>query len=88
VLVIRRRAGESLLIGEDIEIQILEISPARVKLGILAPDSVQILRKELKLTIEQNVIAARGVTQSGILSLLKRLPDSTDSGLSTISKKP
>ena len=73
MLVIRRRAGESILVGEDIEIQILDLSPTRVKLGIVAPDAVQILRKELMLTAEQNLIAARGVTEKGILSLLRGL---------------
>ena len=47
MLVLRRRAGDSLLIGGDVEVEILEITPTRVKLGILAPDSVTIVRKEV-----------------------------------------
>jgi carbon storage regulator CsrA len=34
MLVISRRAGESILIGEDVEIQVLETGSGRVKLGI------------------------------------------------------
>lgn len=62
MLVIRRRAGESILIGEDIEIQVAEIGAGRVKLGIAAPADVTVLRKEVKLTRDQNLAAARGVS--------------------------
>ena len=62
MLVIRRRAGESILIGEDIEIQVAEIGAGRVKLGIAAPAEVAVLRKEVKLTRDQNLAAARGVS--------------------------
>jgi carbon storage regulator len=57
--VLRRRPGESLLIGGQIEVEILEITPTRVKLGILAPDSVTVVRKEVQLTREQNLNAAK-----------------------------
>ncbi|HSW49803.1 MAG TPA: carbon storage regulator [Bryobacteraceae bacterium] len=73
MLVIRRREGEAILIGEDVEIEILEITPARVKLGIRAPDHVQVLRKELKATREQNLAAARGLTSDGLARLLRML---------------
>jgi carbon storage regulator len=57
MLVIRRRAGESILIGPDIEIEILDAGVNRVKLGILGPRSVQVIRKEMKLTAETNLSA-------------------------------
>lgn len=59
MLVIRRRAGESFLIGEDVEIEILEMSTSQVKLGIRAPREISVLRKEVFLTREQNRAAAR-----------------------------
>ncbi|MGP8243216.1 MAG: carbon storage regulator [Bryobacteraceae bacterium] len=67
----RRRAGESFLIGGEIEVEVLEVSGARVKLGIVAPDSVQIQRKETKLTRDENVSAASGVHRDKIFSLLE-----------------
>ena len=73
MLVIRRRAGESVLVGDDVEIQILELSPTRVKLGIVAPQNVAVLRSEVKLTKEQNLAAAEGVTEGGILALVRSL---------------
>lgn len=58
MLVLTRRPGESLLIGEDIEVKIIESAPDRVKLGITAPNDVRVLRKELQQTIDENRQAA------------------------------
>ena len=51
----KRRAGESFTIGDDIEIEVLEVGGSRVKLGIVAPDSVPIVRKEARVTREENI---------------------------------
>jgi carbon storage regulator len=61
VLVLRRRAGESLLIGNDIEIEFLELTGQTVKVGIKAPKEICILRKELSITRAQNQAAAESV---------------------------
>lgn len=53
MLVLARKKNESILIGEDIEIIVSEISEDRVKLAIRAPKSMKIFRKELLLEIEQ-----------------------------------
>ena len=58
MLVLRRKVGETILIGEDIEIELLEVSSQGAKLGIRAPRTTVILRKELKLTRDQNLAAA------------------------------
>jgi carbon storage regulator len=68
MLVVRRRAGESVLIGDDVEVVVLEAGQNRVKLGIMAPREVLIFRKELELTREQNRAAA--VTDAVSLSRL------------------
>jgi carbon storage regulator len=60
MLVIRRRPGQSILIGEDIEVQVTEVSPTRVKLCIAAPKEVAVMRKEVRLTREANLAAASG----------------------------
>ena len=60
MLVLRRRAGESLFIGDDVEIEVLEVSAQGAKIGIRAPRETIVLRKELKITREQNTHAARG----------------------------
>ncbi|MBV4416563.1 carbon storage regulator CsrA [Clostridium tyrobutyricum] len=60
MLVISRKKGESLLIGDDIEITVSKIEDGTVKLSISAPKSVKILRKELYKEVEmenKNAIA-------------------------------
>jgi|SRR4051812_30648966 carbon storage regulator len=66
MLVMRRRAGESFLIGADVEIQILEIGHNRVRIGVTAPATVPIVRKEVVLTTEENLTAARNASREGI----------------------
>ncbi|HUA87519.1 MAG TPA: carbon storage regulator [Bryobacteraceae bacterium] len=70
MLVIRRRAGEAVLIGDGIEIEILECTHSQVKLGIRAPKQVTVLRKEIHLTGEQNRLAAGPLSAEGIERLL------------------
>lgn len=61
MLVIRRRPGESLFVGDDVEIEVVECGPHKVKLGIRAPRSVAITRSEVRQTSVQNLAAARSV---------------------------
>jgi len=73
VLVMRRRAGESFMIGEHIEIEVLEMTGSRVKLGIVAPEEFVIVRKEARITRDENLTAARKVDPTAITALLHRL---------------
>jgi carbon storage regulator len=73
MLIIRRKPGESILIGGNIEIQIIDVSPSRVKLGIMAPAEVLILRKEIQLAQQQNLAAAGAFSPQAIRSVLSRL---------------
>lgn len=67
MLVITRKKGESILIGEDIEITVVKSDDGAVKLAISAPKNVPILRKELyKEVTEEN---RNSVSMNG--SLLK-----------------
>ena len=47
MLIITRKKGQSLMIGDDIEITVSKLEDGSVKLGINAPKNVNILRKEL-----------------------------------------
>ena len=58
MLILQRKAGESLVIGEDIEISVLSVEAGRVRLAIQAPKSVPILRSELKGAVRANQEAA------------------------------
>jgi carbon storage regulator len=73
MLVLRRRAGESVFIGDDIEIEILAISSQGAKIGIRAPRETVILRKELKLTQQQNEAAAHILAKKDFERALEKL---------------
>jgi len=76
----RRRAGESILIGEDIEIQIMHIGESRIKIGITAPKSVPVTMKEVKLVGQENVAAARLHSVAALRNMLNRLIDGPAAG--------
>lgn len=69
MLIITRKKGESLMIGDDIEITISKIDDGSVKLGINAPKNVSILRKELYEEVENENKQAINVD----ISLLKNI---------------
>ncbi len=64
MLVIRRHPGESIQIGEDVEIVVIDCGQGRVKLGIRAPQEIAVMRSEVKLTREQNLAAAGAMKSS------------------------
>src|SRR5450432_281986 len=68
-----RRAGESFLVGDGVEVEILDARANRVKLGIIAPSSVPIVRKEARITSEENIAAALSAGHEMIATLLKRV---------------
>jgi carbon storage regulator len=84
MLVIRRRLGESVMIGDDVEVTVVEVTGSRVKLGIRAPARVAILRKEIH---SENVAAARGAASPDgvglVLETLRRLPPASAGAHST-----
>ena len=47
MLVLSRRADESLFIGDDIKITVLDIRGGQVRIGITAPDSIKVHREEV-----------------------------------------
>ncbi len=53
MLALARKVNESIMLGNDIEITLLEIKGDQVKLGISAPKSVPIYRKEIYLQIQE-----------------------------------
>jgi carbon storage regulator len=58
MLVMSRREGDAILIGDEIEIVISHIGRSRVKLGIRAPREVSVIAREVKLVRDENLAAA------------------------------
>jgi len=53
MLILSRRANESIMIGDSIEISIVDIKGDQVKLGIRAPKKVKVYRKEVYENIQR-----------------------------------
>lgn len=59
MLILQRKAGESLIIGEDIYVEVLAVENGRVRLAIKAPSHISILRSELRSAVDANRDSAR-----------------------------
>ena len=73
MLVIRRKRGESIVIGDGIEVEVLESAAGHVKLGIAAPRDILVLRKEIQAAADANRAAARPVSASALRSLADQI---------------
>jgi carbon storage regulator len=62
MLVLSRKLGETIFIGQDVTLSVVEIKGSRVKLGIEAPQDVEVLRGEL--CVEQSTSAAEALPQT------------------------
>ncbi len=58
MLVLARRMNESIMIGDEIEVVVIDIKGDQVKLGIKAPKKITVHRKEIYQDIQQENIAA------------------------------
>lgn len=58
MLILQRKKNQSVIIGDDIKITILDVSNEQVKIAIDAPKSVPIVREELLLAVDANKEAA------------------------------
>jgi carbon storage regulator len=54
VLVLTRKANQSIMIGDDIEVSVLAIMGEKVRIGIEAPRSVPVYRKEVYVEIQRD----------------------------------
>ena len=53
MLALSRKQGEAIMIGTDIEITVLEVKGDQIKIGIAAPKSVPVYRKEIYAQIHE-----------------------------------
>jgi carbon storage regulator len=63
LLILTRKVGESVAIGDDIQISVVEIKGTQVKLGIRAPREVSVHRQEIYLKIQEENLRAAQVTK-------------------------
>ncbi|MBE5967372.1 MAG: carbon storage regulator CsrA [Lachnospiraceae bacterium] len=71
MLALSRKINESIIIGNEIEITVLEVKGDQVKLGISAPKSIPVYRKEIYLQIQEaNKEAAEATVSDEVLKKL------------------
>ena len=81
MLILTRKVNERIVIGDDVEVAVVEIRGDQVKLGIKAPRNVKVHRREVFDQIqEENRAAAMGDTAdlSGLSGLFPESKDATE----------
>ena len=76
MLILTRKSGESITIGDDVKITVVEVKGKQVRIGIAAPRSYIIHREEIYLCIqEENRRAAQEspLSLAGLKNLLGKL---------------
>ncbi len=87
MLVLSRKVGEKLVIGENITIVINRVAGNRVTIGIDAPDSVRVVRAELRPTVDQFAAEREpvpAVNRTG--GLFERTEDAQNASLPRLAK--
>jgi carbon storage regulator len=62
MLVLSRKVGERILIGENIAVTVVRVGPGMVRLGVEAPEQMPIVREEIKDQLKGEVSAQRATT--------------------------
>jgi carbon storage regulator len=72
MLVLTRKKNQSIIVGDDIEVTVIDIVGDQVRIGIKAPKNVTVHRKEVYLEIRQENRMAAEVNTSAIKDLFQR----------------
>lgn len=79
MLVLSRRVGEAILIGDDVVVRVIEVRGrgprALVRLGIEAPSGTKVLREEVKIEVAKAMMEAKNPVLDALTGLEKRLSD-------------
>ncbi len=67
MLILTRKTGESIVIGDDVVVTVVESSRDLVRLGVDAPRSISVHRQEVYAQISQENEAARAADSSGVI---------------------
>lgn len=68
MLVLTRKENESIMIGDDVEVKVLDLKDNQVKLGIAAPKSISVHRREIYLAIQAENAEAAAVSATDNIS--------------------
>ena len=92
MLILTRRLGETLIIGDDVNVTVLGVKGNQVRLGVNAPRDIEVHREEIYLKIQQErlqKIDKESAKLSGnelIKALIKKYPCANDNNVSQQAK--
>ncbi len=78
MLVLSRQRDETIMIGDDVEITVVDIRGDKVRLGISAPRSIQVHRKEVYEAIRRENEQAAGLSPSDMSDVVRRDDDTSE----------
>jgi carbon storage regulator len=65
VLIITRRPGEKIMLGDDVVVEVIEVSGSSVRIGIAAPKSIPVYREEIWRSVKEENAAAASTAEAG-----------------------
>ncbi|OGP69290.1 MAG: carbon storage regulator [Deltaproteobacteria bacterium RBG_13_60_28] len=71
MLILTRKIGEGIILGDDIRIAVLEIRGKQIRIGIEAPSDVVVLREEIYQRIQEENLRAAGVRDVDLKEITK-----------------
>lgn len=71
MLILTRKIGEGIILGDDIRISIMEIRGKQIRIGIEAPTDVVVLREEIYQRIQEENLRAAGVRDVDLTEITK-----------------
>lgn len=71
MLILTRKIGEGIILGDDIRIAVLEIRGKQIRIGIEAPPDVVVLREEIYQRIQEENLQAAGVRDVDLKEIAK-----------------
>lgn len=71
MLILTRKHNESIMVGDNVEIVVLEIKGDQIKLGVQAPKNVKVYRGEVYKDIQEENKEAANITKEHIIDLGK-----------------
>jgi carbon storage regulator len=80
MLVLSRRVGERLVIGDDVVVTIIEVRNDTVRIGIDAPRSVRVHRAEVLEAVTAANLEATAASEVAVAALLRLTPDGRTPG--------
>ncbi len=69
MLILSRRSGESLNLGDEIKITVLEVNGKQVKLGLQVPDDMAVYREEIYLQVQESNTVAANIREEDLLAV-------------------